>query len=404
MEKIKKIVLAYSGGLDTSVICHLLREKYKAEVITFTADLGQGENLEEIKRKAEKTGATRAYIKDLKEEFVLNFVFPALKAQALYEGKYPLSTALARPLIARELVKIAEKEKAQAIAHGCTGKGNDQVRFEVTARALNPEIEIIAPAREWEFSSREEEVDYAKSHNIPVEVEKKSPYSIDRNLWGISIECGPLEDAWQEPPEESFQITLSPENAPSTPAYIEIGFEKGIPVSINGEKYNPVELVEKLNKIGGENGVGRIDMVEDRVVGIKSREVYEAPAATILYTAHRELESLTLDRDTLQFKTSLSQKYATLVYDGLWYSPLRDALDSFFDKIQEVVTGSVLVKLFKGSCRVVGRKSPCSLYDVKLATYTREDIFNQKAAEGFIQIWGLPLATGARIRKLQRKK
>lgn len=399
MKKIKKIVLAYSGGLDTSVILHWLKERYGAEVITFTADLGQGERLKQIKEKAEKTGATRAYIKDLKEEFLKDYVFPALKAGALYEGKYPLATALARPLIAKELVKIAQEERAEAIAHGCTGKGNDQVRFEITARALNPDIEILAPVREWEFTSREEEMDYARSHSIPLETKGDSVYSIDRNLWGISVECGPLEDAWREPPEDSFQIIQKPEKAPSDPAYFEIDFEEGCPTRINGEKYSPVELIQILNKVGGENGVGRVDMVEDRLVGIKSREVYEAPAAVILHRAHRELESLTLDRETLQFKPVISNKYARLVYNGLWSSPLREAMDSFVESTQRWVTGSVKVKLFKGGCQVVGRKSPFSLYDIKLATYTQEDIFDQKASPGFIHIWGLPLTTLARIRR-----
>ncbi|MCD6575023.1 argininosuccinate synthase [Candidatus Aerophobetes bacterium] len=399
MEKIKKIVLAYSGGLDTSVILHWLKEKYGAEVITFTADLGQGEILEKIKKKAEKTGALRAYIKDLKEEFAKNYVLPALKAGALYEGRYPLATALARPLIAKELVKIAEKEGAEAIAHGCTGKGNDQVRFEITARAINPQIKIIAPVREWEFTSREEEIEYAKVNKIPIEVEKSSPYSIDRNLWGISIECGSLENPWQEPPRDSFQITQNPEDSPSKPTYLEIEFNKGVPVAINKKNYPLVKLIEILNRIGGENGVGRLDMVENRLVGIKSREVYEAPAAVILHKAHQELESLTLDRETLHFKPLISNKYAELVYNGLWYSPLREAMDSFIAVTQRWVTGSIKVKLLKGVCQVVGRKSPYSLYDAKLATYTSEDIFDQKAAPGFIKIWGLPITTLAKIRR-----
>lgn len=399
MEKIKRIVLAYSGGLDTSVILHWLKERYGAEVITFTADLGQGEKLREIKEKAEKTGAARAYIKDLKEEFCLNYVVPALKAGALYEGKYPLATALARPLIAKELVKTAQKERAEVIAHGCTGKGNDQVRFEVTARAITPDIKILAPVREWEFASREEEVDYARSHNIPVETKGDSVYSIDRNLWGISIECGPLEDAWQEPPEKSFQIIRRPEQTPAEPTYLEIDFDRGWPAGINGEKYHPVKLIRVLNQLGAENGVGRIDMVENRLVGIKSREVYEAPAAVILHRAHEELEDLTLDREVLHFKPLISRKYAELVYNGLWHSPLREAMDNFVEAIQRQVTGSIKVKLFRGSCQVVGRKSPFSLYDVKLATYTQEDVFDQRAAPGFIHLWGLPLTTLARIRR-----
>lgn len=401
-KKITKIVLAYSGGVDTSVILHWLKEKYQAQVITFTADLGQGEigeTLEKIKQKAEKTGATRAYIKDLREEFACDYVLPALKAGALYEGEYPLATALARPLITKELVRIASQEGAEAIAHGCTGKGNDQVRFEVTARAINPEIEILAPVREWEFSSREEEIDYARKRGIPIEVKKESPYSLDRNLWGISIECGPLEDPWREPPPDSYQITKSPEEAPSQPCYMEIEFEEGCPIGLDGKKYPLVKLIEILNEKGAEHGVGRIDMVENRLVGIKSREIYEAPAAVILHQAHRQLESLTLDKDTLHFKSFISNKYAELIYNGLWYSPLREALDAFVAETQRWVSGSVKIKLFKGKCQVVGRKSPYSLYQTRLATYTEEDIFDQRASAGFVYLWGLPLTTVSRIRR-----
>ena len=401
MEKIKKIVLAYSGGLDTSVILHWLKEKYEAEIVTFTADLGQGQMLKEIKEKAEKTGAVRSYIKDLREEFALNYVLPALKAGALYEGKYPLATALARPLIAKELIKIAEKEGAEAIAHGCTGKGNDQVRFEITIQAISPQIKILAPVREWKLTSREEEIEYAKTYNIPLEAEKNSVYSIDRNLWGISIECGPLEDLWQEPPANSFQIIQNLENVPSKPIYLKIDFDKGSPIGINGEKYPLVKLIQILNQVGGENGVGRIDTLENRLIGIKSREIYEAPAAVILHQAHRELESLTLDKDVLHFKPLISNHYANLVYNGLWCSPLREALDSFIATTQRWVTGSIKVKLLKGTCQVVGRKSPFSLYDVKLATYTKEDIFDQKAAPGFIHLWGLPITTLTKVRKKQ---
>ncbi|RLE14321.1 argininosuccinate synthase [Candidatus Aerophobetes bacterium] len=399
MEKIKKIVLAYSGGLDTSVILHWLKEKYSAQVITFTANLGQGELLEKIKEKAEKTGANKAYINDLREEFAYNYILPALKAGALYEDKYPLATALARPLIAKELVKIAQKEGADAIAHGCTGKGNDQVRFEVTAKAIDPDIEVIAPVRQWEFKSREEEIEYARNKGIPVEIKKSSPYSIDRNIWGVSIECGPLEDPWQEPPEDRYQITKDPQKAPSKPTYIEIEFKEGCPVAIDGKDYNLVRLIEILNEVGGENGVGRIDMVENRLVGIKSREVYEAPAAIILHRSHQYLEDLTLDRETLHFKPFIAQKYAELIYNGLWYSPLREAMDSFISTTQKWVTGKVKVKLFKGSCQVVGRKSVYSLYDMKLATYSKEDIFDQKSSSGFIHIWGLPIVSLTRIRK-----
>ncbi len=401
MEKIKKIVLAYSGGLDTSVMLHWLKEKYETEIVTFTADLGQGQMLKEIKEKAEKTGAVRSYIKDLREEFALNYVLPALKAGALYEGKYPLATALARPLIAKELIKIAEKEGAEAIAHGCTGKGNDQVRFEITIQAISPQIKILAPVREWELTSREEEIEYAKAHHIPLEAKKNSAYSIDRNLWGISVECGPLEDLWQEPPANSFQIIQNLENVPSKPTYLKIDFDKGSPIGINGEKYPLVELIQILNQVGGENGVGRIDTLENRLVGIKSREIYEAPAAVILHQAHQELESLTLDKDVLHFKPLISNHYARLVYNGLWCSPLREALDSFITTTQKWVTGAIKVKLFKGTCQVVGRKSPFSLYNLKLATYTKEDIFDQKAAPGFIHLWGLPITTLTKVRKKQ---
>lgn len=399
MKPIKKIVLAYSGGLDTSVILQWLKEKYKAQIITYTANLGQGISLEDIKEKAIKTGASKAYIEDLREEFCQNYVLPALRAGALYEGKYPLATALARPLITKGLIHLAEREGAEAIAHGCSGKGNDQVRFEVTAKALNPEITILAPLREWELTSREEEIRYAQLHNIPIQIKEESPYSIDRNLWGVSIECGSLEDPWREPPSDSYQITRSPEEAPSKPIYVEIEFEEGVPVGINGKNCSPIELIEWLNKVGADNGVGRIDLVENRLVGIKSREIYEAPAAVILHQAHRELEAIILDKDTLHFKPIVSDIYSNLVYNGLWDSPLRKALDSFVNETQKGVSGVVRMKLFKGNCQVTGRKSPYSLYDKKLATYGEEDVFNQKASEGFVQIWGLSLETIAKLRR-----
>jgi argininosuccinate synthase len=399
MRKIKKIVLAYSGGLDTSVILCWLKEKYGAEIITYTANLGQSQSLDFIKEKAERTGAIKAYIEDLREEFCEKYVLPALQAGALYEGKYPLATALGRPLITKGLVRLAEKEGAEAIAHGCSGKGNDQVRFEVTARALNPEIVILAPLREWELSSREEEIQYARQHSIPVNVSEESPYSIDRNLWGVSIECGILEDVWQEPPAGAYQITRPPEKAPDKPTCLEIELKEGVPSKLNGKTYDLVNLIEELNAVGGINGIGRIDMVEDRVVGIKSREIYEAPAAVILHCAHRELEKLTLDRETLHFKENIAQKYSELVYNGLWYSPLRKALEGFISQTQKVASGQIKLKLYKGSCEVVGRKSPYSLYDRGLATYSKESAFNQKAAPGFIHIWGLPLKTIGRIKK-----
>ncbi len=399
MGEIKKVVLAYSGGLDTSVILRWLIEKYGCEVVAFSADVGQQEDLEEVRQKALATGASKVHILDLKEEFITEYCFRALKAQALYEGKYPLGTALNRPIIAKYLVEIAEKEGADAVVHGATGKGNDQVRFEVGVMALNPDLKILAPVRDWEFKSREEELEYAKKHNIPVEVTKEKPYSIDRNLWSISIECGVLEDPWQEPPEDAFMITSSPKDAPDDPEYITVGFEKGVPVSLNGERLDPVTLVTRLNEIGGRHGVGRVDMVEDRLVGIKSREVYEAPGATILYVAHRELEHMCLDRETFRLKEYLAIKYADLVYYGLWFSPVREGLDAFMDKVNETLTGEVRVKLYKGQAIPVGRKSDYAIYDYALATYEAADAFEHKAGEGFCKIWGLPYAVLAKKKR-----
>lgn len=403
MKEIKKVVLAYSGGLDTSVILKWLQEEYDAEVIAFTADLGQGDDLERIREKAVKIGASKVYVEDLREEFVYNYVFPALKAGAVYESKYMLATALGRPLIAKKLVEIAEAEGADAVAHGCTGKGNDQVRFEVTVSALNPDLRVLAPVREWEMKSREEEIEYAMEHNIPVEATKKSPYSTDLNLWGRSIECGVLEDPWIEPPEEVYKLTVSPETAPDKPTYVEIDFHEGIPIALNGREMNGVELIENLNDIAGKNGVGRVDLVENRLVGIKSREIYECPAATVLFTALRGLEELTLERETLHFKGILSERYAELVYYGLWYHPLREAIDSFMNTIHRSTTGTVRLKLYKGNCILVGRRSPKSLYDYSLATYDRGDMFDHKAANGFIKLWGLPLKIKAMVDS-QRKK
>ena len=385
-----KVILAYSGGLDTSIAVKWLKEKYNAEVITYTADLGQG-GMDEIKEKALKTGAVNAYVDNLKEEFVNDYIFPSLKAGALYQGKYPLATALGRPLIARKMVELAKRENADALAHGCTGKGNDQVRFELTFMALAPEIKIIAPAREWKFNSREEEIEYAKKNKIPVDVSKKSPYSIDKNLWGISIECGELEDPWKEPPEDAYQITVSPEKTLQSPEYIEIAFEKGIPVRLNSKNLSPVQLIEYLNVHGSKYGIGRIDMVEDRLIGIKSREIYEAPSATILHSARESLESLILDRETRSFKSIASQKYAELVYYGWWFSPLREALDSFFEKICSNLTGKVKMKLSGGKAVVAGIYSPYSLYEVDLATYSGKDMFDKTLSKGFITLWGLPL-------------
>ncbi len=381
--------MAYSGGLDTSCAVRWLKEQ-GYEVICFIADLGQGEDFAAIEARALAAGALKIYIKDLQDEFVQDFVIPALKASAIYEGKYLLATALGRPLIAKYLVQIARKEKAQAVAHGCTGKGNDQVRFEVTVGILEPKLEIIAPVREWEFKSREEEIEYAKENNIPIDVTKKKPYSIDRNIWGISIEAGVLENLEQEPPEEAYLITKSPTHISTYPKYIEIYFEKGVPKKIDGKNYKLKTLISHLNEIGGFYGVGRIDLVENRLVGIKSREVYEAPAATMLYTAHKELESLVLDRELAHFKEIISLKYSELVYYGLWYSPLKEALDDFINSTQKYVTGSIKLKLFKGNCIAVGRKSPHSLYKKELSTYGKEDKFDQKLAEGFIRIWGMP--------------
>lgn len=393
-----RIVVAYSGGLDTSVMVKWLKDRYDSEIITYTGNLGQKAELMSIAEKARRTGASKAYIEDLRGEFVRDYVFPALKAGALYEGAYPLATALGRPLLAKHLVEVARKENAAAIAHGCTGKGNDQVRFEVSIGALDPSMKAIAPLREWEFKSREEELAFAKANNIPVAVTVEHPYSIDDNLWGVAVECGVLENPMAEPPADAYQITTAPESAPSTPGYVEIEFEAGIPVALNGVPMDGVQLIETLNEIAGAHGVGRIDLVENRLVGIKSREIYEAPAATVLHAAHRELERITLDRLVFHFKQVVSNEYASLIYNGLWFSPLREAFDSFINKTQEYVTGLVRMKLYKGSVVVVGRSSPYSLYDKSLATYSAEDSFDHKASEGFIKIFGLPLKTISRIR------
>ncbi len=389
----KKVVLAYSGGLDTSCIVRWLKDR-GWDVICFVADLGQGlgkgENLKKIEERALVAGASKVYIKDVQDEFISGFIIPALKANALYEGKYLLATALGRPLIAKYLVDIAHKEKAQAVAHGCTGKGNDQVRLEVTTAILDPKLQIIAPVREWEFKSREEEIEYALSYNIPIDVTKKKPYSIDRNIWGISIESGVLEDLRNEPPEDAYLITKSPEKTPNKPCYIEVYFEKGVPRKLNGKVYPLKSLIVKLNEIGGHYGVGRMDMVENRLVGIKSREIYESPAGTILYTAHKDLESVVLDRELMHYKEGVSQRYSELVYTGLWYSALKKALDAFVESTQKFVTGSVKLKLLKGACVPVARTSPYSLYKHELSTYGKEDKFDQKLAEGFIRLWGMP--------------
>jgi argininosuccinate synthase len=398
----KKVVLAYSGGLDTSIIIPWLKENYGYEVIAVTADVGQGEELEPLYDKAIKTGASKIYIEDLKEEFVTDFIFPTLKAGAVYEGKYLLGTSFARPLIAKRLVEIARKEGAEAISHGATGKGNDQVRFELTVKALAPDLKIIAPWREWNIRSREDAIDYAEARGIPIPVTKEKIYSMDRNLWHLSHEGGDLEDPWNEPMDEMLMIITPPEKAPDKPTYIEIEFEKGIPVAIDGERKKPLDLVTCLNEIAAANGIGIVDMVENRLVGMKSRGVYETPGGTVLYAAHRELEYLCLDRQTMHFKEIISGKYAELVYDGMWYSPLREALDAFVDKTQEFVTGTVRMKLYKGNCTPAGIKSPYSLYNEEFVTFGADEVYNQKDAEGFINLFGLPLKVRALM--MQGKK
>lgn len=385
----KKIVLAYSGGLDTSCAIKWLKDR-DWDVVAYIGDVGQGEDFAAVEKRALKTGASRVYVGDLKQEFIKDFILPSLQAHAAYEGKYLLATALTRPLIAKHLVEVAHREKAHAIGHGCTGKGNDQVRFEVTARILDPSLEIVAPVREWEFKSREEEIDYAKAQNIPLNVTKKKVYSIDKNLWGISIECGVLEDPWIAPPKDAYQMTVAPEDAPNKPQSLEITFEKGVPVKIDGKAYEMEALIAVLNGIAGKHGVGRVDMVENRLVGIKSRETYEFPAATCLYAAHKDLETLVFDRELLHFKEMLAAKYAELTYYGLWYSSLKTCLDAFVKESQKRVTGTVRLKLYKGNCTVTGRKSPNSLYKEALATYTEKDKFDQKLADGFVRLWGLP--------------
>jgi argininosuccinate synthase len=391
----QKLVLAYSGGLDTSVAITWLSEQ-GYDVIALSADVGEGKDLEFVKNKALQVGASKSYMIDARELFAKEFILPSLKANALYEHKYPLSAALSRPLISQLLVQVAEQEGATAVAHGCTGKGNDQVRFDVSVTALNPNLEIIAPVREWGWS-RDEEIEYAKERNIPIPITKENPFSVDENLWGRSCECGVLEDPWAEAPEEAFQWTVNPADAPNEPEYVEIGFEKGVPVSLNGEALGLVELIEKLNKIAGAHGVGRIDHVENRLIGIKSREVYEAPAALVLIAAHRELETITLPREVFHFKPMLEMKYTELVYNGLWFSPLKKAIDAFIEETQATVTGTVRVKLHKGTYQPVGRRSEQSLYDLDLATYSPDDAFDHNAAKGFIKLWGLPTKVYAKV-------
>ncbi len=395
-----KVVLAYSGGLDTSVAIRWLKETYNLDVIAVTADVGNERDFSAIREKALNTGALKALIIDVKDTFVNDYVFPALRADAIYEGVYPLATALSRPLIAKLLVSVAKEEGASAVAHGCTGKGNDQVRIEVSVAALAPELKMLAPAREWGMT-RQETIDYARRYHIPVPITAASPYSIDENLWGKSIECGVLEDPWVEPPEEVFTWTKSPDAAPAAPGYVEISFERGVPVALDGKKMDGVNLVRRLNETAGEHSVGRIDHLESRLVGIKSREIYEAPAALVLLQAHLALEALTLTRDQRRFNDRVAQEYADLVYNGLWFTALRQDLASYVNSAQRSVTGEVRVKLFKGACRIVGRRSPYSLYRHSLATYDEGDEFDQSASPGFIHIWGLPAKTQAQRQNIE---
>lgn len=390
-----KIVLAYSGGLDTSVAVRWLQEKYNLEVIAVAVDVGQGKELAEVKERALEAGAVEVLIVDAKEEFAQDFILPALQANALYEGKYPLVSALSRPLIAKKIVETAKSRGAAYLAHGCTGKGNDQVRFEVSFAALAPELKVIAPVREWGMS-REETIDFAKSRKLPINVTKKSPYSIDENLWGRTIECGILEDPWQEPPEDIFNRTVGVDKAPDQTEDLEIGFSKGVPVELDGKSENLVEILKLLDEIVGNHGFGRVDMIENRLVGIKSREIYEAPGALALIKAHRDLEDLTLERELLHYKSLIEQKYAELIYYGLWYSPLKKALDAFIEETQEDVGGTVRLRFFKGTCEVKGRKSENSLYDYSLATYETEDEFSHESAKGFVELWGLPIKIWAK--------
>lgn len=389
-EKREKVVLAYSGGLDTSVAIKWIPEKYNMDVITVTIDLGAVKDLEGIRQKALKIGAKKAIVVDAKETFVKYFIYPALQAGALYEGVYPLATALGRPLIAKLLADVAHEEKADAVAHGCTGKGNDQVRLDVSLSVLNPNLQIIAPVREWRMT-RDEEIKYAEKHNIPVEAKIKSPYSTDENLWGRSIECGVLEDPWAEPPEEVYKWTKNAKETPDEPEYLEIHFDRGIPVAINNEETDGITIINTLNARGGKHGVGRIDHLENRLVGIKSREIYEAPAAIILHTAHRALEGMIMTKDALRFKETVSTQYADLIYNGLWFSAFHQDLVAYVMSSQRIMNGTIRVRLSKGTCTVVGRKSPLSLYSEKLATYQKEDTFDHSASVGFIKIYGLPV-------------
>ncbi len=395
MTENRKIVLAYSGGLDTSVAIRWLKD-LGWDVIAFTVDLGEKKDLDAVQARALKTGASAAYVADGRQPFLELFVWPSLQAGAVYEKEYPLATALGRPLIAAMLVQVARREGATAIAHGCTGKGNDQVRFDVATAALAPDLEVVAPVREWGMN-RDDEIEYAQKHGIEVPATSQSPYSTDENLWGRSIEAGVLEDPWAEPPADVYAWTKDPRRCPDEPAYVEIGFKHGVPVSIDGKPTDPLEIVTTLNRVGGDSGVGRIDHLENRLIGIKSREIYEAPAAVLLLQAHQALEDITLPKEVARFKELVGQQWAQMVYDGLWFSPLRDALYAFVTETQAHVTGDVRLKLFKGSSTVVGRKSPSQLYQLSLATYGRGDAFDQKAAAGFIKLWGLGVRTAAQV-------
>jgi len=389
--KIDKIVLAYSGGLDTSVMLRWLQERYQCEVVCYCADVGQGDEMKGLEEKAKATGASKLYVEDLREEFVREYVWTAVKANAIYEGVYLMGTSLARPAIAKRQIKIARKENADAVAHGATGKGNDQVRFELTYYALQPDIKVIAPWREWEFKGRSDLMAYAKTHSIPVTATAEKPYSTDRNLMHVSYEGGILEDPWAEPPEDIFQMTRAPENAKAEAEYVEIGFERGEPVSINGQRLDPVALLSKLNEIGGEHGIGRVDLVENRFVGMKSRGVYETPGATILQAAHRALESITLDREVMRLRDSLSVKFAENVYYGFWFAPEFELMRKLIDETQRPVTGDVRLKVYRGNVIVVGRRSPHSLYDERIATFEADTVYNQRDAEGFIKLNALRL-------------
>lgn len=398
-----KIVLAYSGGLDTSVAVKWLQDKYEYDVIAAGLDVGEGKDLDFVQKKALEVGALKSYVVDAKSLFSEEYVLPALQANLLYEGKYPLISALSRPLIAKLLTDIAKKEGAVAVAHGCTGKGNDQVRFDVAFTALDPSLKIVAPVREWAMS-REEELKYAEEHGIPVPIQQDNPFSIDQNLWGRSNECGVLEDPWVEAPEEAYDLTTNPVDAPNEPQTVEISFSQGKPFSLNGKELPLEELILSLNEIAGKHGVGRIDHVENRLVGIKSREIYEAPAALTLIAAHQELEALTLPREVAEFKPTIEQKFGQTVYDGLWYSPLTGALKAFIKETQAHVNGTVKVKLYKGHAQVVGRESANSLYDFDLATYNKDDAFDHEAALGFIKLWGLPTQVHSAVNKQAEKK